>query len=265
VGLGLVDDLFGLAPRVKLGGQIVAAVLIGRGGLVIDRVTVPLSWVGIDLGAFALPLTVVWIVVVANSLNLIDGLDGLAGGTTAVVAVAYAILGILADSGIMVLVSLALLGSVVGFLFFNYPPARIFMGDSGSLLLGTLLAIIPFVPTPTTAPWQPVALAVSMMCLLVPLMDTVIAVVRRLLNRCAIHVADRNHIHHVLLAVGFSPKQVLLVFCLGTGVAAAVALSFGFVHPAAAFTLFLVVCVSAATGVFVLYRVKARAVSMETV
>ncbi len=139
--IGLIDDIRGLRARVKLLGQLLAATAVCLSGTRIDHLGIG-NWTDVDLGWWSWPLTVFWIVGITNALNLIDGLDGLAAGISAITAAALAFFAICMNQPVTAVIMLALLGSLVGFLFLNFNPARIFMGDSGSLFIGFVLAAV---------------------------------------------------------------------------------------------------------------------------
>jgi len=237
--LGLIDDIRGIGFAWKFAAQIAAAAIAWMGGFRIDMISLPLSSHVFVLDLLSLPVTVLWIVGITNAVNLIDGLDGLAAGTAVITTVAVAAsasfrghLGVLA-------VSVALVGSLGGFLRWNFRPARIFLGDSGSLFLGFLLAVISIRGSQkgTTV----VAVLAPVLLLALPIADTSLAVLRRSYGLLAAgrrspegmrHVArnltvlfrpDQGHIHHRLVARGLEHRQVVLllygVACLSALVA----------------------------------------------
>lgn len=207
--LGVADDVHGLSPGVKLAGQLLAATLAVAGGYAVRRVTLPVLDSTMDLGVLGVVLTIVWIVAVTNALNLIDGLDGLATGVALIASLTLAVISVLEQRPGGALLATCLAGALAGFLPFNLPPARLFLGDSGSLLVGFWLSILSLqaVQKTTTA----VLLLASVLALGVPLLDTALAVVRRLVAAGPVGVfrADREHIHHRLLRSGRSPRAVL--------------------------------------------------------
>jgi UDP-GlcNAc:undecaprenyl-phosphate GlcNAc-1-phosphate transferase len=207
-GVGLLDDLQGMRARAKLSAQLVVALTAYGLGLSIDRLDGP--WGTLDLGVWSLPLTVLWVVGVINALNLIDGLDGLASGVAltgigAFTAIAFIHGG--ADPMLPVLAASA--GGVLGFLRFNLPPASIHMGDTGSMLLGFLLAAVAIslsqAPPAGAPPWIP------LLVLALPLADTGRVIVRRLAAGHPVFAPDKRHVHHRLLARGLAPRTVMLV------------------------------------------------------
>ncbi|HZL56643.1 MAG TPA: MraY family glycosyltransferase [Bryobacteraceae bacterium] len=189
---GLIDDFVSLRPVVKLLGQIVAAGVAFASGIRIDSVA------GIDLPVWiALPLTIFWLLLTTNALNMIDGLDGLCAGIGFWGALASAAAAAATGNPMLVYTALPLAGALLGFLFFNFNPATVFLGDSGALLVGFLLGCFGIV-------WAdhqltPIAAAFPLFALCVPLLDLATSVVRRSLKRRPLFAADRGHMHHRLL------------------------------------------------------------------
>ena len=207
--LGFFDDLKGVRARYKLLIQIGVAASAYFLGLRIEQIYIP--GLGIShMGIFALPITIIWIVGITNAINLIDGLDGLAAGVGFLVAATNFIIAYQHGSVVVALLMVTLMGSIIGFLFYNFNPARIFMGDSGSYFLGFALASSSLAgaahKTSTT-----VALLVPMVALGLPIFDTLFSMFRRFLERRSIFDADRGHIHHRLLDIGLSHRQAVLV------------------------------------------------------
>ncbi len=203
-GMGFVDDIVSLRPMVKFLIQIFAALVCVRFGLVIDAISWPVNETYLDLGRLAVPLTVLWIVLCTNAFNLIDGLDGLAAGVTAICSfflLAASVLFAAADPA-AALILVALIGACLGFIPFNFNPAQIFMGDVGSQFLGFILA--------TTAIFGHFKLQ-AVLTFALPLADTGFAVVRRLAHGQSPFHADKGHFHHRLMAMGLSQKQTVLV------------------------------------------------------
>jgi UDP-GlcNAc:undecaprenyl-phosphate GlcNAc-1-phosphate transferase len=224
--IGVADDLFGLPATVKLAGQLLAALAVVIFGIQLVHFWVPgLQVVALssDLG---MVLTVVALVAMINAVNLIDGLDGLAAGVVGIAAVAFFLFAVRSTAtGLQVeriptsapLVAAVLAGLCLGFLFHNTHPARIFMGDTGSMLLGLLLGIagVSYVGR-TTAPsyvdfYGSVPLFIPALVLAVPFLDTAFAITRRLVRRQPITAADKGHLHHLLLAFGHSHRRAVLV------------------------------------------------------
>jgi UDP-GlcNAc:undecaprenyl-phosphate GlcNAc-1-phosphate transferase len=208
VAVGLADDRFNLRARYKLLGQAAAAlVLIVPGHFVIERLGV-FGWL-IDLGPLAIPVTLFWLLACVNALNLIDGMDGMLGTVGVIALVCLAVMAGNLGNTFTVVVALALAGAVVGFLRYNLPPASIYMGDAGSMLIGLVLgalAVSARLKGPATG-----ALGASVALVLLPVLDTTAAIVRRKLTGRGLATADRGHLHHVLLRSGLSVRRALLV------------------------------------------------------
>lgn len=211
-GIGAADDIRGLRARYKLMGQLVIASLTCVAGIEISQIHLP--FVGnLSMGIFGCLVTIFWIVGITNAINLIDGLDGLAAGVAFFAALTNLAVALLHGQIFMALMMSALMGSLVGFLFFNFNPARIFMGDSGSYFLGYVLATASIVTTSqktTTA----VSILIPLVALGVPIVDTAHAMLRRAIERRSLFSPDRGHIHHRLLAKGLSHRGTVLVLYL---------------------------------------------------
>lgn len=206
--LGLVDDTRGMRARWKLLGQLAVAVFICMSGMMVTGVSVPFLGdvnLGGILGGF---LTVLWIVGLINAFNLIDGVDGLAGAIAFVGAVSLVALSLIQGSLYVTFASAALAGSVMAFLFFNFPPARIFLGDTGSMFLGYSLATLSLMGAPKYE--TAVILFAPMLALSLPVFETFVSMLRRFLRGMPIFVGDNRHTHHRLLGKGFSQRKVVL-------------------------------------------------------
>lgn len=211
---GLADDLNGLSPRNKLIGETLAAtVAILADCMSMTTLGNPFGFGEIQLGLFAIPFTIFAVVGVMNAINLIDGLDGLAGGTSAVACLAFGVLSWNTGNSSLLALAVALLGAIVGFLRYNTYPARIFMGDSGSLFLGYCMAFFSvMLLNKSGGAVSPVA---PLMILGVPILDTLVVMGGRMLNGKSISSPDKTHIHHRLLDFGFGHRfSVLLVYVI---------------------------------------------------
>jgi UDP-GlcNAc:undecaprenyl-phosphate/decaprenyl-phosphate GlcNAc-1-phosphate transferase len=207
-GTGLADDLRALPAPLKLLLQVVAAAVITGGGFIIKSMSLP--YVGkISLGLWAYPLTVLWIIGIANAINLIDGMDGLAGGISAFAAVTMGVVALIQGRFEAALFSFAIAGAVVGFLRYNLPPARIFMGDSGAYFLGFVLATIPLLGISKMATVGTLILPLTL--LIIPIMDTIAAIIRRIREGRHPFSPDKEHLHHKLLALGLGERHILAV------------------------------------------------------
>jgi UDP-GlcNAc:undecaprenyl-phosphate GlcNAc-1-phosphate transferase len=217
--VGLADDLYCLPPWLKLVGQVVAASVAVSWGVQVRWVTDPFGGM-IHLGVWTDPLTVLWIVALANMINLIDGLDGLAAGLSAIAAVTMLVVANLEGAATVALLAAVLAGACLAFLRYNFHPASIFMGDTGALFLGYMLATTAVVGTLKNA--TTMAIAVPILALGIPVFDTALAILRRLLTRRPIGEADAGHVHHRLLGLGLSqPQVVVLLYLVSIGLGTA--------------------------------------------
>lgn len=208
VAVGALDDKFELSPKMKLLGQIAAALIVVSFGVRIELLNIPFGETVVDTSWLSIPLTVFWIVGVTNAVNLIDGLDGLAAGVSGIANATILVLAVLMGNGTVILLSAILLGSILGFLVYNFHPAKIFMGDSGALFLGFALSTFSIMGFKQATL---VSFIVPLVILAVPLGDTFFAIIRRVLNRTPISVADKSHLHHCLQQIGLSHRQTVLV------------------------------------------------------
>jgi len=206
-GLGAFDDIHPLRPAVKFAGMIVIAAIPAWLGITIDHITLPVIGVH-NLGWAQYPLTVLWIVAIANIVNFIDGMDGLAAGFCGISALTFAILCASLSRTDAAAVSAIVAGAAFGFLRYNFHPAVIFMGDSGSLMLGYLLAALSIQGVLKTA--AAVSLVFPLMILALPILDTSFVILKRLKYRQPIYQADRSHFHHRFANIGFSQRRTAL-------------------------------------------------------
>ncbi len=213
VTVGIIDDMRELSAKVKLLFQIIAAGIVIYFGVDITYVANPFSqWFGpvyINLGLWSIPITMIWIIGVTNAVNLIDGLDGLAVGVSSIASVALLSLILISQNLNAAIVTAALAGAGFGFLPYNFNPAKIFMGDTGSTFLGFVLACISI--QGIMKMYALVSFAVPVLILGLPIFDTLFAIIRRLLTGKSIMSPDRGHLHHRLLDMGFSQKQTVTI------------------------------------------------------
>ncbi len=205
--VGVIDDYRRLRGRYKLLGQAVAVGIIMASGIDVKILTV-FGW-DIELGWLAIPFTVFWLLGAINSLNLLDGMDGLLGTVGTIVCLAFAVMAAMHDHFVGACVATALAGALVGFLRYNLPPASVFLGDAGSMLVGLVIGVLAIrccLKGPAT-----VALAAPAALLILPILDTLAAVVRRKLTGRSIFTTDRGHLHHCLLRGGLSRPRILLL------------------------------------------------------
>ena len=240
--IGLCDDLRGVPPLAKLAGQTLAAVVVVYAGFRIDHLIFPPAY-ELSLGWLSIPITIVWLVGVSNALNLVDGLDGLAGGVGVIALLTATVAAVAVGNTSIPWYTLALGGALLGFLRYNFAPAKIFLGDSGSLVVGFLLAVLTV--KGATRPNQATYALAPIFALSFPLLDTGIAMMRRWLRGTPLSRADARHIHHQLRALGLSPRKAVIVIYIESAVVAVLGLCVTFAPPE--FTVAV-----AATGVAIL-------------
>ena len=225
--VGAVDDFRGLAPLPKLAGQVAAASIPLAFGVWVDHFTFPFLGV-VDLPAgVGMPMTVVWIVAVMNMVNFLDGMDGLASGVCAIAGLTFAILALSLGKVDAAVLSAIVAGACVGFLRHNFFPARIFMGDSGALVLGFTLATVSISGLLKTA--STVVLFLPLLVLAVPIIDTSFVVAKRVKYRQPIASPDRSHLHHRFMNIGFSQRRAAATMWAWTASLGAAALATRFI------------------------------------
>lgn len=208
VALGLYDDLRGADAKLKFAVQFVVAVGLWFAGFRVDAIGGSVGF-ALDIGLLSLPITVLWIVGVVNAVNLIDGLDGLASGIALIAATALLGVALMDGQILLALLMASVAGALVGFLFFNFNPARIFLGDSGSLFLGYVLAVASLW-THHKAATATVVTALPLFVMAVPLLDTTLCIIRRVSRGQSPFSPDREHLHHRLMALGLTHKGSVL-------------------------------------------------------
>ncbi|MCU1299305.1 MAG: hypothetical protein JWO91_3583 [Acidobacteriaceae bacterium] len=205
--LGVYDDICDAGPYLKFSVQAVAATMLYAGNLRIINLPVlfgnhQFSWL------VGLPLTVLWVLAITNAFNLIDGLDGLAAGSALFSTIVVFVVALLSHSSFVSLLTLSLAGAILGFLRFNFNPVTIFLGDCGSLFIGFMLSALALLgaqKSPTI-----IAVAIPVVSFGLPILETTLSVFRRLMSGRPVFTADREHIHHKLLQLGFSHRQVVI-------------------------------------------------------
>ncbi|WP_311641257.1 MraY family glycosyltransferase [Selenomonas noxia] len=246
VAIGIIDDYCDLPAKVKLLGQIfAAAVLVISFDVRIDVITDPFGDY-IYLEFLAIPATIFWVVGLTNTVNLIDGLDGLAAGVSSIAAVTIFLVAMEEGIPFVAMVTAALAGAAVGFLYYNFNPARIFMGDTGSMFLGFMLAGISVVGAVKSA--ATIALIVPILALGLPILDTTFAIVRRARNHRPIFKPDKGHLHHRLLAHGFTQKQAVLLMYVVSALFGLCAIALTAVSTQAAALIILIVAAAVLVG-----------------
>lgn len=212
--IGILDDLYELSAKVKFLGQIGIAILVVSSGLTIDFITIPFIIERMDLGWFSYPLTIFWIVGITNAINLIDGLDGLAAGISSIGIACIAIMAGISGKALILSIALIVLASTIGFLFYNFYPAKIFMGDTGALFLGYSISILSLLGLYKSVTLF--SIIIPIIILGVPVFDTAFAIIRRMLNKQPISAPDKSHLHHRIMQLGLSHRgTVLVIYMIG--------------------------------------------------
>ncbi|MDR0930624.1 MAG: undecaprenyl/decaprenyl-phosphate alpha-N-acetylglucosaminyl 1-phosphate transferase [Clostridiales bacterium] len=210
VTVGVIDDLTNLPAWSKLLFQIIAASVVILHGVTIEFFTNPFNTESyINLGFWSIPITLIWIIGITNAVNLIDGLDGLAVGVSSITAISLLVISIIMNESGIAILSIALAGSGFGFIPFNFYPAKIFMGDTGSMFLGYMLACISLLGLFKV--YALLSFAVPFLILALPIFDTVFAIFRRLAKGQSPMTPDRGHMHHRLIDRGFTQKQAVTI------------------------------------------------------
>lgn len=204
---GVLDDRFELSAKVKLIGQLLAAGVVVLGGIQLEFINMPFGG-ELQFGIFSIPLTILWIVGITNAINLIDGLDGLAAGVSSIALITISGMAILMGDVFVTSVGLILLGSTLGFLVYNFHPAKIFMGDTGALFLGFMISVLALLGFKNITIFS---LIVPIIILGVPISDTFFAIIRRFVNKQPLSAPDKSHLHHCLLRLGYSHRQTVLI------------------------------------------------------
>jgi UDP-GlcNAc:undecaprenyl-phosphate/decaprenyl-phosphate GlcNAc-1-phosphate transferase len=227
--VGAIDDFRGLPWWAKLAGQVSAAAVAVGFGVTVDRFTFP------GFGSQELPewfaggATIVWVVAIMNMVNFLDGMDGLAAGVCAIAGSTFAVIGLSLGAPDAALLSAIVAGACFGFLRHNFYPARIFMGDSGAMLLGFLLATVSIEGLVKTAALA--TLVLPLLVLAIPIIDTSFVFAKRLKYRQPLYEADRTHLHHRFMNIGFSQKRAVAYMYVWCGILAAAALATRFLPP----------------------------------
>ena len=208
VATGIVDDMREISAKAKLLGQVIAAcIVVFVGGIQIDNINLPFGG-ELEFGWLGIPFTIIWIVGITNAINLIDGLDGLAAGVSTIALMTLAVMAMIMGNGIVIAMAAILAAATIGFLFFNFHPAKIFMGDTGALFLGFMISVLALLGFKNVAV---ISFVIPVIMLGVPISDTFFAIVRRLRSGKKWSDPDKSHLHHRLLDLGFSHRQTVTI------------------------------------------------------
>lgn len=238
---GLIDDIYDLKPIIKFAIQTIGALYVVLvGGIRLSEIN--LSFIHIDFSVISILISIFWIVGVTNAINLIDGLDGLSCGISSIVLIVVGLIALFMGRRDVCIIAIILLGSILGFLPYNFHPAKLFVGDSGALFMGFMIACLSLMGFKTSTF---ISLGFPIIILFVPLADTSLAIIRRKVSGHKISEADRSHLHHVLMyKLGLSHKTVVLVLYLVTflfGVCAVLT----YFHETAGLIMLLILCIIA--------------------
>ncbi len=205
---GMIDDMREISAKAKMLGQLVAGcIIVFVGGIQIEHINLPFGG-SLDFGFLSIPFTILWIVGITNAINLIDGLDGLAAGVSTIALITLACMALIMGNIFVVATAAILACSTLGFLFYNFHPAKIFMGDTGALFLGFMIAVLSLLGFKGLTVFS---FIIPVIMLGVPISDTFFAIVRRIRNKQKWSDPDKSHLHHRLIDIGFSHRQAVLI------------------------------------------------------
>ncbi|MEM7789917.1 MAG: MraY family glycosyltransferase [Verrucomicrobiota bacterium] len=255
--LGLLDDLKPLGAKVKLLAQIIIAMVAHECGLSIERITIPFSDITLELGIVSIALTVGWFIAMMNIINLIDGLDGLAGGIGLMLMILIAYLGLERGGIFSTILALGMVGSILGFLFHNFPPAKVYMGDSGAYMIGYVIAALSLLNSEKGTILA--ALIAPVLALALPIADVGYAILRRGIKGLPLFRPDQNHIHHKLLRSGLSHRNTVLIL-YGISLAALIGGLLAFANQGRYLPIFF-----GFSFVVILFTLRGQRISIETV
>ncbi|NLA33422.1 MAG: undecaprenyl/decaprenyl-phosphate alpha-N-acetylglucosaminyl 1-phosphate transferase [Tenericutes bacterium] len=234
---GIIDDIKPLRASIKLIGQIIAALIIALYGNILLKDITAFGFY-VDFGSVTYIVTILFIVSCINALNFIDGLDGLMGGISAIFFLTIGIISYnLFTNNLEMVIIFTILGSTLGFLWHNFYPAKIFAGDSGSMFLGLIIAIISLLGFKGTAL---TSLFIPMLILTIPIIDTSFAILRRLIKRQPIYMPDKQHLHHQLLKMNFSHRNTVLLIYFMTLLLAITSIIYALINPSIGMIMYFV-------------------------
>ena len=250
----IYDDIRGIKAHLKLFLEIVGSIiLITLGNFKITNITNQVIG-NINFGFLSIPITILWIIYIMNAINLIDGMDGVAAGVVAISSFFLFLISNFQNNEILKFFSIILFGVNIGFLVFNFPPAKIFMGDCGSLFLGLIISVIAIIGNQKSS--VAISFFVPIILLIFPIMDTILAIIRRILKGKNIFIGDREHLHHRLLNLGFSDRSILLtiyIICIYFGLISMLTL---FIKPKFAFLIFILLLLTVGGLIVILESIE---------
>lgn len=218
--LGFMDDRLNLSAKLKFGIQLIIAIYFSVFVSAIETLPIPFLETPIDLGVMSIPFTVIWLVGITNAFNLIDGLDGLSGGIATISSITFFFVSLTLGNSLVAFLSLIMAGTLLGFLYFNSHPAKLFLGDCGSLFIGFTMAALSVLEMKQVAV---ISMVTPILIFFVPISDTLYAILRRALKKQPIFSPDKYHFHHCLLSFGFNQKQTVWIiysFCIALSIGA---------------------------------------------
>lgn len=239
---GFFDDKYHLSAGWKLLFQIIVAIFMFLGGFRITLLTNPWNE-AISLGLFSFPATILWFLLLINAFNLIDGIDGLATGITVIVSVVLIMIGFRYNNPYIFFLSLFLCAANLGFLFYNFPPAKIFLGDTGSQFIGFYVAAISIAGNTQYKGITAMTLLIPIIVMFIPLADTLLAVLRRIKYRQGIFTGDQHHLHHKMLKLGLHPKTINYICYFITLLFGLIAIGFSYADKSILFTILICLAV----------------------
>ncbi len=251
--MGIYDDIKDLKPKYKLAVQILAGIIVSFSGLRFDQLNF-LGLFTIEFGIFSFVVTSLWIVSFINAINLIDGIDGLASGIVIIASAFIFVIAVMQGITVAAFFSLLLVGATAGFYIFNFPPARIFMGDGGSYLLGFICATIPLMGIKKASVIN--MLLVPFILLIIPISDTVNVILSRIKHRKHIFTADKSHIHHRLRQLGFSNKQILILIYTMNVLLGLLSVLLVQIHPLLGVYILIIVFLGLLMGFYIIYIIE---------
>lgn len=205
---GMLDDIYNLSAKIKFVAQTIAAVIVVVwGGVQVEFINLPFGG-QLEFGYLDIPITILWIVGITNAINLIDGLDGLASGVSCIALFTITGMAMIMGNGYVIAISSIVLASTLGFLLFNFYPAKIFLGDTGALFLGYIIAVMSLLGFKNVTL---ISFVIPVIILGVPISDTFFAIIRRLVNKQPLMAPDKSHLHHCLLNIGFTHRQTVII------------------------------------------------------
>jgi len=235
---GFFDDKYHLSASWKLFFQIIIAIFMYWGGFRIELLTNPWND-ALVLGYFSFPVTLIWFLLIINAFNLIDGIDGLATGIAVIVSAVLILIAFRFHNLYLFALSTFLLASSLGFLYHNFPPAKIFLGDTGSQFIGFFIAAISIAGSAQYKGITAMTLLAPILVMFIPLADTLLAVLRRLKYRKGIFTRDHHHLHHKLLRLGLAPRTINFIFYFITFLFGLIAIGFSFADKNILFTILI--------------------------